>query len=140
MDVVRDLTSLQRDKKLGAYRKKAHEKLAAILNETKLDQDQRKRLRELELQQLGVLDGDVLRKDLRITDEQRQRFMGLVAEMQKKIDPLNKQAQSGGNPQEIWTMIKQIRKEYEVRLMALLTDAQKKQWKEMLGKSLDLGD
>jgi hypothetical protein len=25
-------------------------------------------------------------------------------------------------------------------LMALLTDAQKKRWKEMLGKSLDLGD
>ena len=140
MDVLRDLTSEERDKKLGAYRKKAHEKLAAILKEMKLDQDQRKRLRELELQQLGLLDGDVIGKDLRITDEQRQHFMGVVEDMQKKIEPLIKHAQSGGNPQEIWPMIKKIRKEHEVKLMALLTDAQKKRWREMLGKSLDLGD
>jgi hypothetical protein len=33
-----------------------------------------------------------------------------------------------------------IRKEHEGKLMALLTDAQKKQRKEMLGKLLDLGD
>jgi hypothetical protein len=37
-------------------------------------------------------------------------------------------------------MIKKIRKEHEVKLMDLLTDAQKKRWQEMLGKSLDLGD
>jgi hypothetical protein len=140
MDVLRDLTSEERDKKLGVYRKKAHEKLAAILKEMKLDQNQRKRLHELELQQLGLLDGDVIGKDLRVTDEQRQQFMGLVEDMQKRIEPLIKDAQSGGNPQEIWPMIKKIRKEHEVRLMALLTDAQKKRWKEMLGKSLDLGD
>jgi hypothetical protein len=140
MDVVRDLSSAERDKKLGAYRQKTHEKLAAILNGMKLDQDQRKRLRELELQQLGLLDGDVIGKALRITDEQRQQIMGLVQDMQKKIEPLIKDAQSGGNPQEIWPRIKKIRKECEVKLMDLLTDAQKKRWKEMLGKSLDLGD
>ena len=64
----------------------------------------------------------------------------LREDMQKEIEPLIKDAQSGGNPQEIWPMIKKIRKEHEVKLMALLTDAQKKRWKEMLGKSLDLGD
>jgi hypothetical protein len=34
----------------------------------------------------------------------------------------------------------QIRKEHEGKLEALLTEAQKKQWKEMLGKPLDLND
>jgi hypothetical protein len=33
-----------------------------------------------------------------------------------------------------------IRKEHEDRIEALLSDAQKKQWKEMLGKPLDPGD
>ena len=33
-----------------------------------------------------------------------------------------------------------IRKEHELKLEDLLTDEQKKQWKEMLGKPLDLGD
>jgi hypothetical protein len=36
--------------------------------------------------------------------------------------------------------IRKIRKEQEDRLEALLSDAQKKHWKEMLGKPLDLGD
>jgi hypothetical protein len=33
-----------------------------------------------------------------------------------------------------------IRKEHEGRIEALLSEAQKKQWKEMLGKPLDLDD
>ena len=33
-----------------------------------------------------------------------------------------------------------IRKEHEGKIEALLTDAQKKQWKEMLGKPLDLDE
>jgi hypothetical protein len=33
-----------------------------------------------------------------------------------------------------------IRKEQEGKIEALLSDAQKKQWKEMLGKPLNLGD
>ena len=33
----------------------------------------------------------------------------------------------------------QLRKNQEGKLEALLSDAQRKQWKEMLGKPLDLG-
>ena len=49
-------------------------------------------------------------------------------------------AQKGGNPQEIGPKIRKIRKAHEDRIGALLSDAQKKQWKELLGKPLDLGD
>ena len=42
----------EREKELRAYRPKAQEKLAAVLKET-LKEDQRKRLRQLELQQEG---------------------------------------------------------------------------------------
>ena len=77
---------------------------------------------------------------LKITVEQRKRFMEVVQEMQKKIEPLMKEAQSGGDREEIRPKVIQIRKDHEGKLEALLTDAQKKQWKEMLGKPLDLGD
>ncbi|MCI0422223.1 MAG: hypothetical protein L0312_23845, partial [Acidobacteria bacterium] len=133
----------EREKELKAYRQKAQEKLAAVLKET-IKEDQRKRLRQLELQQEGafaLLHGEVeIGKDLQITDEQRKQFMAVVQEMQTKIEPLVKEVQSGGNPQEIRPKIMKVRKDHEGKLEALLTDAQKKQWQEMLGKALALDD
>jgi hypothetical protein len=64
----------------------------------------------------------------------------VVQELQKKIEPLMKEAQSGGNPQEIMPKIMKIRNEHGDRIEAILSDAQKKQWKELRGKPLDLGD
>ena len=94
----------EREKELKAYRPKAQEKLAAFLKET-LKDDQRKRLGQLELQQEGAFvlmhgDGEI-GKDLKITDEQRKQFMAVIMDMQKKIEPLIKEAQSGGDPKEI---------------------------------------
>jgi hypothetical protein len=133
----------EREKELKAYRPKAQEKLAAFLKET-LKDDQRKRLRQLELQQEGALvllhgDGQI-GKDLKITDEQRKQFMAVVQDLHKKIEPLIKEAQSGGNPQEIWPKIMKIRREHEGRIVDLLTDSQKKQWQAMVGKSLNLDE
>jgi len=58
--------------------------------------------------------------------------MAVVQELQKKIEPLIKEAQSGGNIQELRPKIMKIREEHVGRIEALLSDAQKKQWKEML--------
>ena len=72
-----------------------------------------------------------------MSKEQRKQFMAVVQEMQKKIEPLIKEAQSGGNPEEIRPRIMKVRREHVGRIETLLSDAQKKQWKEMLGKPLD---
>jgi hypothetical protein len=137
------LTGEEREKELKAYRPKAQEKLAAFLKEI-LKDDQRKRLRQLELQHeraFVLLHGDVeIGKNLKITDEQRKQFMAVIQDMQKRIEPLIKEAQSGGKPEEIRPKVMKIRKEHEGKIEGLLTDAQKKQWKEMLGKPLDLDD
>jgi hypothetical protein len=137
---LQDVKPEEREKELGAYRKKAGEKLAAFLKET-LKEDQRKRLGQIELQQEGpfVLGGEV-GKELKITDDQRKQFMAVHQELQKKVEPLVKEAQSGGNPEEIRPKLMKIRKEQEAKIVAILTDAQKKQWREMLGKPLDLGE
>jgi hypothetical protein len=132
----------EREKEVHAYRPKAQEKLTTFLKQT-LKAEQLKRLRQLELQQEGpfaLLHEPETGKALKVTDDQRKQFVGVVQELQKKIGPLIKEAQTGGNPEEIRPKVMTIRKEYEGKLEALLTDAQKKQWKEMLGQPLTLDD
>jgi Spy/CpxP family protein refolding chaperone len=148
-DIVQFFQSLEglngeeREKKLQAFRQKAQEKLTSVLKAT-LKEDQSKRLHQLELQQGGALalfhGGPEIAKDLKITDEQRKQFMAVVQELQRKVGPLIKEAQSGGDPEEIRPKVMKIRKEHEGKIEALLTDAQKKQWKEMLGKPLALDE
>ena len=60
--------------------------------------------------------------------------------MQKKIEPLMKEAQSGGNPQEITPKVIKIRQDHQGKIEAILSNAQKKQWMDMLGKPFDLED
>ncbi len=133
----------EREKELKAFRPKVQEKLAKFLKET-LKDDQHKRLRQLELQQEGaftLMNGESkIGKDLKITDKQRKQFMAVIQDLQKKIAPLIKEAQSGGDPNEIRPKIMKIRKDHEGKLVALLTDAQKKQWQDLLGKPLDLDE
>jgi hypothetical protein len=139
---IKDLKAEEREKEMQSHRRKSHKKLAAFLKET-LKAEQLKRLQQLELRQEGLfaLGGRPnIVKELKITDEQRKQFMGVVQEMQKKIEPLIQKAQSGGNPQEIGPKVMKIRKEHEGKIEAILSDAQKKQWKNMLGKPFDLGD
>jgi hypothetical protein len=131
----------EREKLLHAYVEKAQENLAAFLQGL-LKEEQLKRLRQVMLQREGLLalgDGEVM-KELEITDAQRQQFFKVVQEMQKKIEPVLKEAQKGGRPEEIRPRVMKIRDEHVGRIGALLSDAQKKQWKQLLGKPLDLGD
>jgi len=131
----------EREKKLKEFRQKAEEKLTPVLKAT-LKEDQSKRMRQLGLQQEGAFalwhGAPEIAKELKVTDEQRKQFMAVVQEFQKKVGPLIKEAQSGGNPEEIRPKVMKIRTEQEGKIEAILTDAQKKQWKEMLGKSFIL--
>jgi hypothetical protein len=132
-----DMKPDDRKQEIGAFRQKAREKLAAILEET-LGEFPRKRLRELVLQREGLFGDGESWKDLKVTDEQRQQFMARIQQMQKTIAPLMEEAQQGGNPDEIRPKVLKLRGDLQGKLEALLTDAQKKQWKEMLGKPVDL--
>ena len=125
-------TGPEREKKLSEHRKDAQEKLAKNLKDV-LQPDQQKRLRQVTLQQEGsfALGQDDVRKELKITQEQMKQFMAITQELQRKVESLVKQAQSGGNPDEIRPKIEQLRKDEAKKLEAALTDAQKKQWKEL---------
>lgn len=132
----------EREKEHKAYREKSREKLAAFLKDV-LKDDQLKRLRQLDLQNDGLfalLGRPELAKELKITDEQRKQFMPVAQELQKKVQPLVKEAQSGANPQEIMAKIIKIRKAQEVKIQAILNEAQRKQWQEMVGKAFEFDD
>jgi hypothetical protein len=120
------------------YNQKMHEEMAAVLKET-LSEGQRTRLRRLELQRDGLFGEGGNLKELQITDEQQKQFMPLIQQTEKKTKTLMEEIQKGANPDEIRPKVLQLRLDLEGQLEALLTDAQKKQWKEMLGKPVDLG-
>ena len=139
---VKDLRSAEREKEMEEHRQKSDHKLSALLKDV-LDAKQQERLFQLQLQQAGafaLLGQNEAFLKLKITDEQRKRIMEVVQEMQKKIEPLMKEVESGGKPEEIRPKVLKVRRQHEGRIEALLTDAQKKQWKELLGKPLDLSD
>jgi Spy/CpxP family protein refolding chaperone len=139
---IKDLEPEEREKELQEHRRKSDEKLSAELKGV-LDAKQQARLFQLQLQQGGafaLLGQNEAFLKLKITDEQRTKFMEVVQAMEESIQPLIKEAQSGGNPQEIHPKVMKIRKQHEGKIEAILTSEQKKQWKELLGKPFDLGD
>jgi hypothetical protein len=131
----------EREKEHHAYVEKAQGNLTAFL-EGALKEDQFKRLRQVMLQREGLfgLGHPEIMKELEITDKQRQQFMEVMQDMQQKMEPVMKEAQKGGKPEEIAPKLMKLRQEHEGKIEAILDDAQKKQWKELLGKPLDLGD
>jgi len=125
----------EREKELEAYRQKVQQKLTEVLKKT-LEEGQRKRLRQLELQHEMPFSAETW-KVLKVRDEQLRQFTPVLQDMQTKIEALVK---SGGNIEEIWPKIQKVRKEHGDQVVALLSDAQKKQWQEMIGKPLDMGE
>ena len=134
-------TGEEREKKLNEHRKKAHEKLAKFLKEV-LKSEQLKRLRGIALQQEGglALVQEDVQRELKIKQKQLMEFMAITQELQSKIQALIKEAQSGGKPEELRPKVLKIREAYGKKLEAVLTDEQTKKWKDMLGKSFDLGE
>ena len=122
----------------GKYNQKTHAEMAAVLKEI-LNEDQRTRLHQLELQKDLLFGPDWNMKELQITDAQRKQFIVPTQETQQKSQALMEAIRKGANLDEIRLKALQLRLELEAKLEALLTDAQKKQWKEMLGQPVDLG-
>jgi len=130
----------QREKELHSYRQNVQEKLGDFLKET-LTERQRKRLRQVVLQREGLfaLGDSKTAKELDITDGQRRQFVEVMQQIQKKIQPLIQEAESTGNAAGIRPKVMRIRAEQQDKIEAILSDAQKQRWKEMLGEPLDLG-
>jgi hypothetical protein len=125
----------ERDKAMQSLRQSSSKKLAVFLKEI-LTPEQLKRFQQLELQydMPAIMLRPEIVKELKITDEQRQQFIGVIQAMQRKIEPLMKEARSAGNPQEILPKVIRLRLDCQGQIEALLSETQRKQWQEMTGK------
>ncbi len=139
---VQDLKPQEREKEMQEHRRRSDEGLSVLLKHV-LEVKQQERFLQLQLQQEGafaLLGQNEAFIKLKITGEQRKKFMEVVQDMQKKIEPLLKEVQKGSNPEEIRPKVMQIRKDHEIKIEAVLTETQKKMWQELVGKPFNLGD
>jgi hypothetical protein len=124
----RDLSREEREKQLAERRANEQKQLQAILNT-----DQLKRYRQLQLQRQGLLAlrDTTVQDELKLTTDQRSKVDGVLTEQTEEMRKIRQSA--AGDRAAARTQTEALRKKTEEKLEALLTDDQKKQWKEMLG-------
>lgn len=97
---------------------------------TVLNENQKKRLKELELQWLGpmALMNPETAREVGLTDEQRSKIQGLLME---QMQQMRERFQGGGQP---GANLEQARQQLENRILEILTPAQRQKWQQMQGK------
>jgi Spy/CpxP family protein refolding chaperone len=124
---MRNLPPQERRQKMEELRQKNDP--TRVLNES-----QKKRLREIELQAMGpiaFLQPEVA-DELKLTQEQRSRLQGIVMQ---QMQQLREQFQGGGFRQGQGAQnFQQIREQMEKQMLEVLTPAQREKWQQMQGK------
>jgi len=102
-----------------------------------LTADQLKRIKQIDLQQAGLraFAREEIAKELKLTDEQKEKIKTLGDDMRKDVQELR---QGGGDPQENMQKMRSLGKEYLTKAAGVLTADQKKQWEEMVGKAFEV--
>jgi hypothetical protein len=148
----RELTEAQREeffKKFRTQQETTNKKIQEAIEEVLLPQ-QVERLEEIRLQIQGVaaLLTEPVQKSLKITAEQKTKFDGIQKGTQEKGQELFsgvREAFQGGDREKAQAMMQEIRekmtamqKEAEGKVLGVLTDGQKKEFKEMKGKPVEI--
>lgn len=117
-----------------ARAKKEREELAKILKP-----EQMKRLEEIRIQQAGpaALNFPDVAEKLKITDEQKEKMGKAREESQAKMRELFTGARDGDR-EAARAKIAELRKETEEKVLAVLSEDQKKQFEDMKGKKFDM--
>jgi len=129
---LRDLDQDERRTKMQELTKQAE----AFAKET-LTPEQQKRIKQITLQTAGVgafAMEDVV-KELKITDEQKEKLKAINDQMRSDMREL---FQGGGDQQENMTKMRALNKEAFTKATEVLTADQKKQWTEMTGKPFEM--
>jgi Spy/CpxP family protein refolding chaperone len=137
---LRDLSPEERREKMQEMTK-ANAEAAEKFAKDVLKPDQAKRLKQITVQQAGVaaFAMEDVRKQLKITDEQADKFKTMAEDLQRDIRELF----SGGGfdreaMQENMQKMRSLSKEYLTKAVGSLTDEQKKTWTEMTGKPFEV--
>jgi hypothetical protein len=117
----------ERAKLMSAISEQTNKAVVGVLNP-----DQVKRLREIDLQERGpmALYDPEVRKSLKITDEQLGKLKNLA-------DDSLQQVQKAYDARDM-KKVREVVRSAQQKLADILTDEQKRTWREMLGKPFDL--
>jgi Spy/CpxP family protein refolding chaperone len=120
--------------KMAEAMREGREKSEKFVKET-LNADQQKRYKQITLQQAGMaaFATEDVQKQLKFTDDQKDKLKSLGEEMRKDMTDLGR-----GFDQETMQKRRTITKEYNTKAMETLTDEQKKAWKEMTGEPFEI--
>jgi hypothetical protein len=117
--------SPQEAEKVGkAFNDDSQKAIAGIL-----DAKQLKRFKQIQWQLAGVgaLHDPELQKELKLSDEQKKKLDGIVKEMTQKMQEMGKRGETSQAKYEA------VAKEAEQKMKALLTEEQRKNYKELEG-------
>jgi hypothetical protein len=123
-----DLSEEQTEKLPGAVMKA----VAEVLNDKQM-----KRFRQIELQVRGTqafVKDETLKKQLKLTDSQTKNIEEILADSQKEVAELFKEAKGAGGFKGLGEKMQGINKEAKEKVMGVLTAEQKKQYKELVGE------
>lgn len=133
---IQNATPEERAKKMGEFTQLQYAKLGTVLKP-----EQIKRLQQVVLQIDGLV-GSIMQpavgEKLKITDEQRQKIGPIVQGSQQARREIFQSIQNGGSREEAQKKTAELVKATDEKIIALLTDDQKKTWKEMCGEPLKL--
>ena len=80
----------------------------------------------------GTVSDEEVQKVVKLTGDQKEKIKSMVEEMQKDMQELRRDRSA-----EARTKITALQKEVTEKSAALLTDDQKKAWKELVGKEFE---
>jgi Spy/CpxP family protein refolding chaperone len=137
---INKLPEGERGAKFQEMRKKIEAEHRKVLAGV-LKPEQEKRLEQINLQNEGAtvfLDPNV-EKDLKLTDEQKESIKTIMVEAQKQMRQTIGAA-GGVNPnrEEMMKKMQSMRKETYQKAVEVLTESQKKTWKEMTGAPFEV--
>ncbi len=126
-----------RTKKMQELGRSSNEEAILTLG-TFLKPEQLKRYKEISLQQRGAsaLSDPAIVSALKVTDEQAGKVKTILADSQSQMREIQQSA--GDDRQGAMQKMLTHRKETQTKVMALMTDDQKKSWKEMTGEPFDV--
>src|SRR5262249_4030442 len=125
---LRDLSEDERRAKFQELRKEGDKQVAKIL-----DKKQAKRLKQISLQLQGTMaySNPEVAKALDLSDDQKKQ----IADIQKETrEEMGKIFQGEGTREEKGKKMNELRKSAREKTEKVLTDDQKKKWKEMVGE------
>jgi hypothetical protein len=128
-----DMTAEERAK----FQARVQEVQAKAVNDILTDEAQRKRFRQLELQQQGgnALTRKEVADELKLTDDQKKK----IGDLQQEANQARRDAMQGirdmspEERQKAMAKLQDMQKATTEKQVGVLTDAQKAQWKEMQG-------